>query len=289
MTSRTFFRCRLIEQDRFVVDDLSIFVTTLTPDILVLALQRKCRPAIVVEDGRLPLGAVVAARTSSDLSRIGKLSSMDIRMAGFARARSQMKINIGQLDFEVRRFVTTRAGDRTMSSQQRKTRCGVIKVRQVIPAGDRMAGCTARLLAAGIHARHSVAELATVRIAVTGGAGAIFESILCNIFELRRQSSPVAIGASNGNMSPSQVETAVLVHGKSEGRWSKTLNRVALLTMIQMWHRCELPEMFVFMTIGARSEPQPINGGDSGRDMALRASHRRMLSFQWIRRSGMFL
>lgn len=158
----------------------------------------------------------------------------------------------------------------------------MVKVRQVIPGGNGMAGFAARLPAGGIDTHHPFAELSMVRIAMTCDAGTIFKSILRDIFELRRQVGLVAIRTGNGNMSAAQTEASVLMHRKRKGGWPESLHGMAVLTAIQMRRRRELTNMLVFMAIGARSEFQLVNSGGSGRNVTLRASYRGMFCFQRI-------
>ena len=66
----------------------------LAAHILMSAFQRKTGAGFVIEEGWLPLGAVVTVRTRRDVRRAGELGSVNIFMAFLALVGSHLKVHI---------------------------------------------------------------------------------------------------------------------------------------------------------------------------------------------------
>ena len=88
--------------------------------------QREGRPLFMIKQGGPPLRAVVALGAACDVCH-GKLLSMDILMAVFTGGRRRLEVDVGQIGFEVRRFVAVSAGGRAVSTKQRKFGLRVIE------------------------------------------------------------------------------------------------------------------------------------------------------------------
>lgn len=144
MARRAFFRGRLIEQHRFAAHRLQVLVASLAAHILMSSLQRKRRPALVVEERRLPFQAVVAFGARRDLAAIGELRAMDVLMAFLAFARRCLEVGLHQPGAQIRRLMAINAGCPTMCSQQRERRLGMIERAQVMPRFGIVASLTAQ-------------------------------------------------------------------------------------------------------------------------------------------------
>jgi len=99
---------------------------------LVGALECERSALVVIEQGRFPLGAVMA-RDAARNSILGKLLAMNVCVAFFALGRRPFEIDIGQPSFQIRRLVAIHASSRAMSSNQRKVCFGMVEARKLLP------------------------------------------------------------------------------------------------------------------------------------------------------------
>ena len=132
MTGGAILRRRLVEQNRLRRHHLRQFVALGTADILMSTAQRECSSLLVVEKRRLPLHAVVALGTARNVG-YGELFPVDVFMAVLTLGRGRLEVNVDQLGFKIRRFVTVHARRRAVRSQQYKLRLGVVEAGKLFP------------------------------------------------------------------------------------------------------------------------------------------------------------
>ena len=81
------------------------------------ALNRKCRPGIVVKVSRLPPIHVMATGAVGDVPAPGELPSMRIRVAAGALYRRGLKVHVFQRSFQVWRTMAISTSDSSMRPQ----------------------------------------------------------------------------------------------------------------------------------------------------------------------------
>lgn len=87
-----------------------------TANILVGTLQRKFGPLVMIEEGRLPFGAVMTLGARRKPSP-RKLSTVDVLVAILTFRRRGLEIYMDQPSFLVRRLVAIHAGGGSMRPQ----------------------------------------------------------------------------------------------------------------------------------------------------------------------------
>jgi hypothetical protein len=87
-------------------------------------------------------------------------------------------------------------------------------------------------------------------------------------------------------MSSRQHEACLLVLGQGESRWPIAVQRVALLTAVEIRSSGELSLVFVFVAVEAAREFDFIKCFPAFRDMALRTLYRGVLGFQRVSGRG---
>ena len=126
MTSGTFFRRRLVEQNRFALHHPCQLVTAGAAHVLVRAPQCERSTLVVIKQRRLPFHAVVtlgAARNSG----LCELVRMHVLMAVLTLHGSSFEIDIQQVRFKIWRLVAVDARRSAVRTQQRKFRLRVIE------------------------------------------------------------------------------------------------------------------------------------------------------------------
>lgn len=168
-----------VKEDLLAVYRAEKLVAAGAGDIAVLAFQGELGPLVMVEQGRLPFGCVVAVATWCDLIRIElrELPVVDILMALLALLRRLLEVHIDELGFQVRRLVAIDAGDRAMRAGQWKRRRAVIKAVQLFPGLGRVAGLAAHRLAILADLGHALLELSMMHVLMAGRARQVFELV----------------------------------------------------------------------------------------------------------------
>ena len=126
MTSGTFFRRRLVEENRFAFNHPAQLVTSGAAHVLMRASQCEVRALVVIKQRRFPFHAVVtlgAARNSS----LCELVRMHVLMAILTLCRGSFEIYIQQPGFKTWRLVAVDARRSAMRTQQREFRLRVIE------------------------------------------------------------------------------------------------------------------------------------------------------------------
>lgn len=169
MAGCALLRRGLVEEHGFTGNTACQFVAGFTLHVAVGPLQRKCGRLVVIEQGRLPLPAVVAP-CARGCRPLGELPAMRVFVAVLALGWGSLEINIDQLRLQVRRLVTVDAGRGAVRSEQREGSLRVVEPRQFLPGLGGMAGLASGRLAIGTKLLHAVLELPFVWIGVAAGA-----------------------------------------------------------------------------------------------------------------------
>lgn len=126
--------------------------------------------------------------------------------------------------------------------------------------------------------RNQPMELPAMRIGMAHGAGPVIKVIA------HRRGLPgfrlVALGAVHASVSSRQLEAGAFVSGDVEGSAAKSLDRVAIVTAVEMGRTAKLRLVRIFVAIRAGGELQPEDRGLAGRLMALGAGHGGMFFLQ---------
>lgn len=101
-------------------------MTSRATDVLVQPLQRKGSAFVMIEERRLPLGAVVTFDAGSYATLV-ELLSVNVLVAVFTLGGCGRKIGRNKLGLHIRRFVAVDAGGRLVRSRQWKRRFRVVE------------------------------------------------------------------------------------------------------------------------------------------------------------------
>ena len=128
MAGRAFLWGRLVEEHRLPFDFPPKLVAAFAAHVAVNSLQCEGRPLVMIEQGRLPLLAVVAlgARCGGPL---GKLFAVDVFVAVFALSRRRLEVHVGQARLHVGGLVAIDAGGCPVGSDQRERCPGMVETR----------------------------------------------------------------------------------------------------------------------------------------------------------------
>ena len=137
--------------------------------ILMSAAQGERSSLLVVEERGLPPHAVVALGTARNVSH-SELLAVNVFMAVLALCRCGLEVHIDQLGFKIRRLVAVHAWRRTVRSEQREFRLGVVEARKLLPRLCGVTGFAPRHRTIGARLLHALFELTFMRIAVATGA-----------------------------------------------------------------------------------------------------------------------
>lgn len=176
MTVGAFLRGRCVKKNRLAIYYSVQFVAVGAAPVAVDFPQRKRGLLVVVEEGRLPAGAVMAVATPGNTSGFRELRSVNVRVTVFTLLWRGMEINMSKLGLKVGGFVAVDTSDGTMCSGKREVRLGVIEARQLHPGFVGVASCAPHGLAVD-QALHALTELPAVRIHVTNRAGHVLEVV----------------------------------------------------------------------------------------------------------------
>jgi len=279
----TILRSGLVEQHGFAFDLPHELVAIDAFHIRVYALKRKSSVSIVIEQRRLPLGAVVAFGTGRHVS-FCELLAVRIFVALLAVFRRGLKVDVHHRSFKIWRLVAIDAGGGTMCTQQRESRLRVIELGQLLPRFCGMACLASAWTACSLCLLHALIELPIVRISMATGATQIRPVI-------DRGGGPeigrlfVAIGTGNRNVLAGQKEVRLFMARQRERGRPIGLNRVATFAGIEIGCRSELAGMVVFVAVGAVLEFHFEHSIDASRDVAFLAAHLGVCALQRIRRS----
>ena len=216
MAGHAILRRGLVEQDCLGGNDFGQFVTVGAFDVLMGAAQCESCPFVVIEQGRLPLHAVVAVGAGGSVP-FGELLSVDVLMAVLAQGGGCLEIHVDQIGFEVRRLMAVDAGRRPMCPEQGKLGLGMVETGKFFPGLGAMAGLATARGTVGPDLLHAFLELALVDILVATGAVQTFPVINDVRFGLELRGLLMAFGTCNSDVAASQRKAGLLVLGQSEG------------------------------------------------------------------------
>ena len=177
VTGSTFLRRRLVEEHGPALEWSSGGVAGLATHALMSARQRETRAPLVIEEGRFPLGCIVAVGAGRDVVRISELRAMNVLMALLTPGGRRLEVHIHHSGFQVRRLVAVDTGCTTMSAQKREGGFRVIEFLQISPGGGGMASLAAGWCAIGLALLNAILELSFMRIGMADGTGAVLEAI----------------------------------------------------------------------------------------------------------------
>jgi len=158
----------------------------------------------------------------------------------------------------------------------------VVETREIRPGFHRVASFAAGARPVGAKRRHLFAEFPAVRVAVASRAGSILKSVRNNFRRISCGRHFVAFRARDCQVRPGEREPALLMLRDGERRRLESVDRVALLALALVRSRGKLPLVNIGVAIHAAVEWNFVTRRDARRDVALRARHARMLSFERI-------
>jgi hypothetical protein len=185
--------------------------------------------------------------------------------------------------------MTTIAGDRPMTSKQRKLRLAVVKAPKVYPRFCVVACFAPKQTAISPPTCHPLAKFSVVRIRMAGRATAIFKMERRNFVDRVGDSHLVAVIAWNGHVCACQRKLGLSMLDDRKQRTVKVLDRVAAFAAIIVRSGGKLARMDVFVAVHAVCKLHVVNCCLAGRKMALRAFHLAVLAFQRVMRACVLL
>lgn len=204
---------------------------------------------------------------------------MDVGVALLALLGGGAEIHVHQLGLQIRRSVAVNARYRPVCPDQCERCLGMVEARQLFPGLGRVTRLATRCLPID-RTLHTFAELPAVRIFVAGDAGKIREVVNRCRLRFRRclRSRLVAVLAGYREMSPGQNKLSLFVPDQAERGGFIAIQRVALLTMIQIWCSSELRLMLILVAIEAERKLDLVYRLFASRNMALCALQAAMLA-----------
>ena len=208
-----------------------------------------------------------------------ELLSVGIDVAGFARLWRTFELNL----FLPRWWlVTIAASYRAMNPKQREFRFRMVEPVHRGPRFRVVTGLAAEWRPVWAPALHALAKLAVMRIHVTCRASSVGKMERHNLVGPIRRASLVAIHTRNGNVRASERILCLLVFCDGEERAMKIHDGVATLAAILIRSAGKLSIVRVLVTIAAVREFDFVQRFFAGWNMAFRAFHLRVHSFQRI-------
>src|SRR5271169_746597 len=128
---------------------------------------------VVIEAGRGPSDYPVAAGAATGCLTRGELPAMNVFVAPAASLRGALVEHALDAEAGGCRLVTVRAGYSAVRPRQLERGCGMVEACKIVPGPESVAGLASLWSLAGPHHNHALAELAFMRILVTGRAGVV--------------------------------------------------------------------------------------------------------------------
>ena len=253
MTSGTFFRCRLVEQNRFAFNHPVQLVTGGAAHVLMRASQCEVRPLLVIKQRRFPFHAVVTLRAARS-SGLCELVRMHVLMAVLTLHRSRFEIDIQQVRFKIWRLVAVNARRSAVRTQQRELRLRVIESGEFPPTLGGVAGLAPSLSAVSADSLHALLELPLMRIVMATGAVQIAPVIDHGGLGLELCRFLVALGTGDGDVPASECEVSFLVLGQGKRGRLVAIHCVTTLAGIEIRRCGKLSRVTVAMAICAAIE-----------------------------------
>lgn len=288
MTGGTFFRRRLVEQNRFALNHPAQLVTAGAAHVLMRASQCEVRALVVIKQRRFPLHAVVtlgAARNSG----LCELVRMHVLMAVLTLHRSRFEIDIQQVRFKIWRLVAVDARRSAVRTQQREFRLRVIESGELPPTLGGVAGLAPSMSAVSADSLHAFLELPLMRIVMATRAVQVAPVIDNGGLGLELRRFLVAVGTGNGDVPSGEREMSFLVLGQRKRGRLVAIHGVTTLASIEIRRGGKLSGVPVAMAICAAIEFDFECCVLPFWDMALRTFQPSVATLQRIRRRRMFL
>ena len=288
MTSGTFFRRRLVEQNGFAFNHSAQLVTAGAAHVLMRASQCEVRTLVVIKQRRFPFHAVVTLGAPRN-SGLCELVRMHVLMAVLTLHRSSFEIDIQQVRFKIWRLVAVDARRSAVRTQQREFRLRVIESGEFPPSLGGVAGLAPSLSAVSADSLHAFLELPLMRILMATGAVQIAPVIDNRRLGLELRRFFVAVATGNGDVSSSECKMSFLVLGKRKRGRLITIHGMTTLASIEIRRGGKLSRVPVAMAICAAIEFDFEQRVLAFRNMALRTFQTSVASLQRIRGGRMFL
>ena len=204
----------LVEKHLLVFDHANLFVACLTADVLVLTLQGKRSPLVVIEQRRLPLRAVVTFDTRGH-AILDELLAVNFRVAILTLGGSGSEIGSDELSLQVGWLVTIDAGGGLVRSEQWERRLRMVEARKLFPRLSRVASVAAGGSSIGADLLHAFVKLPLVRILMARGTGEIFPVIEDSWLgrSIRVRLLFMAIATGHGHVPAGQDKVRLFVPG----------------------------------------------------------------------------
>lgn len=288
MTGGTFFRRRLVEQNRFALNHPAQLVTAGAAHVLMRASQCEGSSLIVIKQRRLPFHAVVALGAACDFG-LRELLTMDVLVAILTLHRSGFEIDIQQVGFKVWRLVAVDARRSAMRAQEREFRLRVIESREFPPTLSGVARLAPSLRAVSADSLHAFLKLSLMGIVMATRAVQVAPAINNGGLGLELRRFLVAVGTGNGDMPSGEREMSFLVLGQRKRGRLVAIHRMTTLASIEIRRGGKLSGVPVGMAICAAIEFDFECCVLPFWDMALRTFQPSVATLQRIRRRRMFL
>lgn len=215
MAGHAILRRGLVEQDCLGGNDFGQFVTVGAFDVLMGAAQCESCPLVVIEQGGLPLHAVVAVGAGGSVP-FGELLSVDVLMAVLAQGGGCLEIHVDQIGFEVRRLMAVDASRRPMCPEEGKLGLGMVETGKFFPGLGAMAGLATGGGAISPDLLQTLLELPLVDILMATGAVQTLPVINDVRFGLELGGFLVAFGTGNSDVTARQRKAGLLMLGQGK-------------------------------------------------------------------------
>jgi hypothetical protein len=200
MARCTLLRRGLVKKHSFTFDTSLQFVATLAADVAMRALQYKRGLLVMVKQHWPPSRAVMTPRARG-ASCLGKLLTMDVRVAGFTLRWRHLEIHMDETGRWARRFVTIDALRRLVGAAQRKGGFRMVELRKVSPCLSGMAGFAFERSSIRCNLSHESQKSPLVRIGVTTLASVAAPVVLRSWFRFETRRLLVTFAAWNCHMA----------------------------------------------------------------------------------------
>ena len=225
----------------------------------------------MIKQARGPARRVMTPRAIGGLTAPLELSGMDVFVTSHAAIGRRLERNLPYAGVLGLAVMTVDTGQHAMSSRQLVPGAGMVERLELLPGIQAVATFaeTPPFLDARAQSRR---ELTLVRVLVAPFAGTIGEVIgpACSV---RSGSFSMAVFAGGGGVRTFQGKRGRLVARQAECRGLETIYGVTILAPAGVRGPCELPPMWVAMTVSARFEGGMIVGVEAGGRVALCARH----------------
>lgn len=269
MTGGTFFRGGFVEKNGPIVNQPHRCVTTATGCLAMGALQGKNR-SLVVEQRRLPLGAVVAVATTGPTFG-DELPAVYVGVASSAPHWDSSEIHIGELDFRGLWLVTADAMRVAVRPEQWERGLRMVEAGKFRPRLRRVASLASPTLAINAGLPHELVKMPLVWVRVASGASHTLPVICGGGFGPELGGLFVTVAARYRHMAAGQGHPCLFMPVRSECRRPVSLQGVALFALVEVRRNSKLPGMRIAVAIRTELKLHPVDRLLAPRNVTLRA------------------